>query len=316
MLASIGPKQIGRNNVVSADLLKIQRWVGAFRRLDWCALAPRLALGLALGLLVWPAFAHAIEVWSTDEEFTYGFLIPPIALGILWWRRAALRSAVGQGHASGLVIVVAAIVLMLISHRAGINALGGVAVTPLLIGITVYLWGWRAGRAVAFPSTFLIFGLGLYRGLLNSAGFLMQDITAGGATLAGRSIGLEIVREGLLVHSSATASPQYAFVVAQACSGMSSLLSLLTLASLWIYATRGSLPGRAAVVLAVVPLVVIANTTRVTLVLLIAANFGQDTALGFFHGASSLVLFGMALVGLLAVSRIVGCKLPAFATSS
>ena len=63
---------------------------------------PALALvGLALTVLVWPIFAHAIEVWVTDEEFTYGFLIAPIALGMLWWRRDALRRSIGRGHWAG-----------------------------------------------------------------------------------------------------------------------------------------------------------------------------------------------------------------------
>jgi exosortase/archaeosortase family protein len=97
---------------------------------------------------------------------------------------------------------------------------------------------------------------------------------------------------------------------------MSSLLSLLSLAALWIYLTRGPIVGKMAVFLGVVPLVIMANTVRVTLVLAVAATFGQDAALGFFHGASSLILFGLSMVGLLTLGRIVGCKLPVFATSS
>lgn len=278
-------------------------------------LLPSAALIVALIVLVWPTLAHAVDVWSTDEEFTYGFLVPPITLAIVWWRRKALYRSVGQGHVAGLAIVAVAILAMLVSRRIGINALGGVAVSPLLFGAAVYLWGWRTGRVLAFPSAFLIFGLGLYRGLLSSVGFALQEVTAIGAAWCGQIVGLHVVRDGLVLHSAA-AVPQFAFVVAQTCSGMSSLLSLLSLAALWIYTTRGSLPGRVAVFGAVLPLVIIANTLRVTLVLVIGASFGEDVALGFFHGASSLVLFGLALVGLLGVSRIVGCKLPVFATSS
>ncbi len=277
--------------------------------------ATTVLLAAALVLLVWPAVAHAIEVWSTDEEFTYGFLIPPIAAALLWWRREALRRSLGAGHWAGLLLVAASIVLMLVSRRTGFNALAGIAVTPLLIGAAAYLWGWRAARVIAFPALFLVFGLGLYRGLLNSVGFALQDVTARGAGLAGSLIGLDVVRDGLVLHS-ASASPPYAFVVAQTCSGMSSLLSLLALAALWMYVARGPLHGQLAMVAGVLPLVLVANTARVTMVLLVAALFGEDAALGFFHGASSLVLFGLALTGLLAFSRVVGCRLPSFATSS
>ncbi len=281
----------------------------------WWMLCLRVGLILAATIAVLPAFSHAVDVWSSDEEFTYGFLIPPVALAILWWRREALKHSTGQGRGVGLLIVLGAIVLTLVSRRTAIHVLAGIAVSPLLIGIAVYLWGWQAGRIVAFPSAFLLFGLGLYRGLLSSLGFALQTVTADGSAWVGQAIGLNVIRDGLVLHSG-SASPEYTFVVAQTCSGMSSLLSLLALAALWMYVTRGPLHGRAAVFAGVLPIVVVANTVRVTLVLLVAGTFGQDAALGFFHGASSFVLFGLALIGLLGVSRIVGCKVPALVTSS
>src|SRR5437867_2677005 len=118
----------------------------------------------------------------------------------------------------------------------------------------------------------------------------------GAAESAGHHSELTHAPDGLDLHSP-TASPAYAFIVAQACSGMSSLLSLLALAALWMSATRGRMTARVAVFASVLPLVLIANTARVTLVLIVAASFGEDAALGFFHGASSLVLFGLALMG-------------------
>jgi exosortase len=285
------------------------------RRQDWRTLVLPVGLLVAVSVLLVPIFAHAIDVWSTDEEFTYGFLIPPVALAIAWWRRNALRRSISEGQRGGLLIVALSIIAILVSRRTGINALAGIAISPLLIGMAAYLWGWRAARVAAFPSMFLVFGLGLYRGLLSSVGFALQDITAIGAAWMGKTIGLDVVRDGLVLHSTASSS-SFSFIVAQTCSGMSSLLSLLALAALWMYATRGHSSRRAVVFASVLPLVIVANTTRVTLVLLVASLFGQDTALGFFHGASSLVLFSLALVGLLIVSRSVGCKLPTFATLS
>ena len=288
---------------------------GGLRAFDWRILGPRFALALALVVVVWPAFAHAAEVWRTDEEFNYGFLIPPMAAAITWWRRHELSRSVGPGRTAGLAIIVVALAMMLVSRRIGINVLAGVAVSPLFVGIAVYLWGWGAGRVLAFPSGFLVFGLGLYRGLLNSLGFALQEVTATGSAWLSSTLGLGVAREGLALYSTSPESP-FAFVVAQACSGMNSLLSLLALAALWIYVTRGPLRGRAATMLSVLPLVVVANTARVTLVLFVASWWGQDAAIGFFHGLSSLVLFGLALGGLLVVSRILGCKLAPFVTSS
>jgi exosortase len=267
------------------------------------AFAP-VVLALSTAVLVWPAFAHAVQVWSTTEEFSYGFLIVPVSLIVIWLRRATLLRSFAPGNTVvGLITILPALLAYLVAWRLGIHALAGIAVSPLLVGVAIYTWGLRAGRVLAFPLGFLAFGLGAYRGLLDTLGFALQGITASGATLLAQSLGVAVQRDGLILTSD-----RFAFIVAEQCSGMSSLVSLLALAALWTYVARGSLAGRGAVILATVPLVVLANSTRVALVLLVASQFGQDAALGFFHGASSLVLFGMALSGLVLISRMVGCR--------
>ena len=263
------------------------------------------SLILAAAVLLWPTLAHAFEVWSTVEEFSYGYLIVPISVVIIWFRRGSLRTSIGNGSAWGLPIVVASLLVYLLGWRAGVHALSGLAAIPLLWGISAFLWGWRTARVLAFPLGFLAFGLGVYRGLLNTVGFAMQDVTAVGAGALGHALGLGVVRDGLVLQSD-----RWAFIVAEACSGMSSLVSLLALAALWVYVARASISRRLALLLSVAPLVLIANTLRVTSVLMVASWFGQDAALGFFHGASSLVLFALALASLLAFSRMIGCSTP------
>jgi exosortase len=261
------------------------------------------ALAVATLAVVFPAFAHAVDVWTTTEEFSYGFLIPPVSALVIWWRREPLVRSIGRGSTVGLAIAASAIVISILGERIGIHAISGLAVSPLLFGAAVFLWGWRAGGVLAFPIGFLAFGLGVFRGLLDTVGFTLQGITAFGAGTLAPLVGVPVIRDGLVLSSD-----RFAFIVADTCSGMSSLVSLLALAALWVYAARGSLTGRMAVLLSVVPLTILANSVRVTLVLVVAHWFGQDAALGFFHGASSLVLFGFALGGLLAVSRVLGCK--------
>lgn len=272
---------------------------------------PHALLALATVALVTPAFAHAVDVWSTTEEFSYGFLIAPVSALVIWWRRAELRRGIGPGATGGAIVVAVGLVFYLLGERLGIHALTGLAVSPLLFGASVYLWGWAAGRVLAFPFGFLAFGLGVFRGLLDSVGFALQGITAFGAASMAQLVGLPVVRDGLVISAD-----HFAFIVADTCSGMSSLVSLLALAALWVYAARGSIPGRIVVLLSVAPLTIFANSLRVALVLVVANLYGQDAALGFFHGASSLVLFGLALGGLVTVSRLVGCTTLNLATEA
>ena len=278
---------------------------------NWLSRVPAVALILVLVWLLWPAFSHAFDVWLTTEEFSFGFLVVPVAVAVAWWRRGQFRRSISSGTAASLPVILGALAIYLLAERLRIHALAGLAVSPLLFGLAAFRWGWVASRVLAFPIGFLAFGLGLFRGLLDTVGFALQGITAVGATGLAQVVGVPVVRDGLILESN-----KFAFIVAEPCSGMSSLVSLLALAALWTSVNRGSVGARAAVVLSVLPLVIVANSTRVALVLVVANLLGQETALGFFHGASSFVLFSVALAGLALVSRTVGCEWTKNATFS
>src|SRR5258707_5413744 len=217
---------------------------------------PAVGLALATSAVVYPAFVHAVDVWSTTEEFNYGYLIPVVAVAIVWFQRDALRRSVGPGSNTGLVIVALSLAAYLGAERVGIHAIAGLSISPLLLGAAVYLWGWKVGRLIAFPVGYLAFGLGVFRGLLDTLGFALQGITAVGATTLAHLVGLTVVRDGLVLSSE-----RFDFVVAEPCSGMSSLVSLLALAALWTYVARGSLTARAAGLISVIPLAIAANST-------------------------------------------------------
>jgi exosortase len=265
----------------------------------------QLGLALATTWVLWPVFQHAVVVWSTSEEFSFGFLVPPVAALLVWWRRATLQQTARHGSALGLAIAFGALVLYVFAERVEIHALAGLAVAPLLLGMALYLWGWGTARSLAFPVSFLTGSLTLHRGLLSTVGFALQEFTALAAAPLARGFGVPVERSGLVLRSD-----QFAFIVAEECSGMSALVAMLALALLWVAIAQGPLPARLVVLLSVLPLVALANTLRVALVLLVAAWFGPEAALGFFHGASGLLLFAMIIGALGLVSWRIGCRIP------
>lgn len=262
-----------------------------------------VGLLLALAALLSPMFSRAVQVWAENPNLNFGFLIPPVAVGLAWGRRTAIRASVGPGAPFGLGLVISALVLLLVSEHLWARSPSAVAAGLLVWGVVAFCWGWATARLLAYPIGLVTASLALQPTLLSGLGFWLQGVTAVGAGSLADHLGLPVVREGLVLRSHT-----FAFIVSEACSGMNSLMALLMLASVWIYVSRGGPAGRGTIVACVLPLVLVANTMRVTLVLLIAYWYGQDAALGFFHQASSLALFGMAFAGLLVVSRIVGCR--------
>lgn len=257
---------------------------------------------VALLLLYLPIFAHAVQVWTTDQEFSFGLLAPPIALCLLWLRRARLREALGPGWNAGVILLLCGLLMLLISARSGVHVIGGASFVVAVLGATAYLYGRAAAQVIFFPTAFLTISLSLYRGLLASVGFFLQGLTARYATTAASMLGVPVRRVGVDLFAG-----QFHFVVAEACSGLSSLLALLWLGTLIVGFARMSLPRRLALIALIAPIVLVANVVRVTLVLALAQVFGLAVAHGFIHGFFDAALFLAALSLFFLVGSVLQC---------
>jgi exosortase len=118
----------------------------------------------------------------------------------------------------------------------------------------------------------------------------------------GGAIGIPVTRDGVNL-----SVPQYTFEVAVPCSGLKSLTTMGALAVLFAYLVKGPLWRRLVIVASAVPVALLANATRVTLILLVAQSMGANMAEGFFHGFSGVMVFAIGLLGLYAVGRLLGC---------
>jgi exosortase len=237
-----------------------------------------------------PQFLHAVDVWGSDAEFGFAFLMPPLSALLLWLRRRRIRLEVRRGDQLGLIPFAGGLLVYLLAARLGIHALGGLSFAATVLGVVVYLHGAAAARVVAFPIGFLTVGLALYRGLLDTVGFTLQHLTAQAAAAGAAALGIPVQRSGVDLFVGGLH-----FVVAEACSGLSSLVALLCLGGLVIGVVNTTPPRRVLMMMLVLPIVFVANTARVTLVLFLARSFGLAVAQGFIHGLFSAVLFLGAL---------------------
>lgn len=267
------------------------------------ALIAAVVVTIALIALYLPTFAHAVGVWSQDEEFSFAFLVPPIALGLAWLRRDNIRGSLGAGSNLGLIVLLGGLLMLLASARSGVNVIAGASFVVTALGVIGYLYGLRALRATFYPVAFLAFGLCLYRGLLVSLGFTLQNLTAVSSARVSTLVGVPVQRNGVDL-----AVGQFHFVVAQACSGMSSLLALLCLGSVMVGLARSSMSRRVLMILLIVPIVLVANIVRVTLVLTLSQVVGLAVVNSIIHGAFSAIIFLIAFGLFFLAGKVVGCS--------
>jgi exosortase B len=281
---------------------------GAGRWLPWLALAAGL-----LALYVPVFFTLARTLWR-EEDYAHGPIILAVAIYLgARMNFSALRRATPQGGeirpAAGkkffLAPFLGGLVLYFIGQSQNLPLFSTASMVPVVAGAIGLLAGWPAVRAFAFPVLFLFFLIPLPGFLVEMAtGPLRQFVSAIAAGLLGL-LGYAVERHGVVLDMGG-----HEMLVADACSGMNSIVSLTALTLLYVHLTGPSKPRRWIVLLAsVVPIAIAANMLRVLALVLVAYHFGDEAAQGWVHTAAGLLVFVSAFLMLVGLDSLVGGRL-------
>jgi exosortase len=248
--------------------------------------------------------------WGNDDNYSHGFLIVPLALYFVWERRAELQAVKIRPAWFGLVVVAGSLAVLLAGLLGAELFLTRISIIGTVIGILLFLFGWAHVRTLAFPLAFLLLMIPLPAIVFNQITFPLQLL----ASQAGESVisaaGIPVLREGNLIVLAHTT-----LEVAEACSGIRSLITLITLALVYGYFVDSRTWFRALLVLCAIPIAIVANGARVAGTGIAAHWFGREAADGFFHEFSGWIVFLIAFAMMLAVqwvfSRIAPMRIPA-----
>jgi exosortase len=255
-------------------------------------------LVLALGWLYADVIPALVRQWTADPDYSHGFFVVPLAAFFAWERREALARTPIRPHAAGLGVLAVSLVIFIAGRYGSELFLTRVSMIGVLAGLILYLAGRAHLRILAFPIAFLLFMVPLPALIFNQLAFPLQLVASRLGEVAISASGVPVLREGNVL-----LLPGRALEVAEACSGIRSLLSLLMLAIVLGYFTERRTGPRVAIALAAVPIAVIANAIRVAGTGLASYWISPAAAEGFFHSFSGWLMFVVALVGLLAVHR-------------
>jgi exosortase B len=246
------------------------------------------------------------HLWDR-EAYGHG---PIVAVIIAWlaWSIVppAPRAPRPSIHAVGWLLLAAGVSLWVIGRSLNMPLLDVSALIPLATGLLLIVGGGPALRAYWFPVLFLVF-------LIPIPSFVLDALTG---SLKGK---VSFVTEFLLYHAGYPIARsgvvlgvgQYQLLVADACSGLNSIFSLSAMGLLYLYLMRHVSVSRNALLLAaIVPIAVFANLVRVVFLVLLTYHFGDGAGQGFLHGFAGLFVFGIAMLMLFALDRLLG-RVPA-----
>ncbi len=269
------------------------------------AALPLIGLLASFAILYRNVIAKLVFDWGHDDNYSHGFLIVPIALYFAWERRERLLGAERQPSSLGLVVLIGSIVTLLAGILGAELFLTRVSIVGVVTGCVLYVLGWKHLRILTLPIAFLLLMIPIPAIIFNQIAFPLQLLASRFGETALTAWNIPVLREGNVIVLANTS-----LEVAEACSGIRSLVSLLTLGIIYSYFTDERPWVRVAVTLSTIPIAIVSNGLRVAGVGVAAHYFGGEVATGFVHTFSGWVLFVVAFVFLFAVMRTVQLLAP------
>ena len=253
-----------------------------------------LPILVGLAVLYVPSLVDLFKgVWSNDEQM-HG----PIVLGIACWLiyrnwGAMLAASAGEpASAWGWVFAVFALLLYALGRSQDILIFEVGSVIWLLVGIGLLSRGVKAVKAQWFALFFMLFMVPLPSQVVDLVTLPMKMAVSYVAEVVLYAVGYPIGRNGVILQIG-----QYMLLVADACAGLHTLLTLEALGLLYLnLVRRDSLFRNVALAILIVPISFAANVIRVMALSLITYHFGDEAGQGFLHGFAGMVLFLSALM--------------------
>jgi exosortase len=167
-----------------------------------------------------------------------------------------------------------------------------------IVGACIYFHGLPLMKVIWFPLAYLIFAVPFPGGVTDTVGFPLQLWASGATAHLLSAIGLEVTRSGVNL-----SVPGFDFQVAEACSGMSSLVALVGVTAVFAYVTRLPSAMKWLLFFLAIPIALVANVARITTIALVGYYTGAGDATVVYHHWSSPILFLVAVVLLFVISR-------------
>jgi exosortase len=261
------------------------------------------ALRLGLGLLVvltYAAFFRSVwSIWWRDPEFSYGMLIPPIVAYLVWARRCQGSPTAKTASSPAVLLVMVGCALQVVASFSNTLVLSGMALAITLMGSVGFLRGREYLGIMAPPISLLILMVPLPSYLAGDLAWRLQVAASAISSVILEFLGVPVYHDGnLLVLSN------FILEVKQACSGSRSLFALIALALVIGLSVERKWWIRILLVAAAPVLSIGANIVRIVGTGLIAHQWGSLAANESLHSAWGILVFVIAVSGLLVFRRL------------
>jgi exosortase len=242
---------------------------------------------ILLVIIYYPTAAMLVSDWGSNPDYSHGYLIPFISIYLFWHVFKEMESSDMLSSNFGLIPLGIGIALQSVAFVGSEHFLQGVSLIIVLWGIVFFLWGSQLARCCAVPIGYLIFMIPLPNLVWNKFSFIMKLHATGIAVFLLKILGkMAVLQEGNVIRL-----PYGSLEVADACSGLRSLMSMLALGVLIAFISKYALWKKWALVVLAIPVALSANIVRIIIMVILAYKYGIHVAESFIHTFSGILVF-------------------------
>lgn len=255
------------------------------KELPWTGIA---WFGILLIIAYFPILKHLVEQWSEDPDVGHGFFVPLVSGYIVWQRRDYLFALDWKPAWWGILLMIYAGLQAYIGMLGAELFLQRTAFLISLVGLLLVMGGKALVKELTFPLLLLLFMIPFPTVVYNRITFPLQLFASRVAEILLGAIDIPVLRDGNVLE---LASQKLS--VAEACSGIRSLLSLSFLSLVYAYFFDNKVWMRWALFIGVIPIAILANAGRVTITGILS-EYNTELAQGFFHELEGFIIFAIA----------------------
>ena len=250
-----------------------------------------LVLAAAFVVLTWWQYPRLVKVWINDSNWTHGFIIPLFSLFLLYQRRADIAAAHRKSCWWGLPILLVGIAAMLYCVYPVQNVwLSQLCMLVILFGMVLLVGGWQLAKWTWLPIAYLALAMPLPGTLYERIAYPLQEVAAAAAAGLLRMIGAEVyVQASELSGLSWTGQP-IQLTVAEACSGVRSLMAFVALGVAMAYIDNRPMWQRLVLLATILPVAVLVNIARVFITTYMHVIDRPELGTGFSHTFIGMIM--------------------------
>jgi exosortase len=250
------------------------------------------------------ALSWMVERWTDDIEYggdySHGWLIPLLAIYVVWTRRSELAAAHKEISYAGLGMVILCLLLHWLGAKAQQTRLSLFALVGLTWSIPFYLCGWQVAKRLIFPCAYLIFCIPF--NFLDSVTHPLRIFATQIASFLLNGVGIAVEQSGARLHSMTPGG--FDLDVADACSGIRSLIAITALTAIYANLTQRESWKQWTMFAMSIPLALVGNIVRIFTTGIVAEAFGTEMAMQLYHDFSGFIIFMVVFILMISVGSM------------